>query len=84
MSHAMKSAGFVAFLANGERRVVCEGDALRSCEVAARQARDCGSVGKGKQAEPIIGGLVYCTWREPSVVMRFRCDPAGKSSKAED
>ena len=78
-----KSAGFVAVLASGERRVVCEGDTLTPIVDAAKLARQTGKIGKGKQAEPITGGLVYCTWREPSVVMRFRCDPAGQSGKTE-
>jgi hypothetical protein len=78
-----KSAGFIAELASGERRVVCEGDALRPIELLAREIRNAGQIGKDKQAEPITSGLVYCTWREPSVVMRFRCDNAGQSGKTE-
>lgn len=78
-----KSAGFVAVLANGERRVVCEGDTLTPIVDAAKLARQTGRIGKGKQAEPITSGLVYCTWREPSVVMRFCCEPAGKPGVTE-
>jgi hypothetical protein len=78
-----KSAVLVVMTAKGERRVVCEGDALRPIELLAREIRNAGQIGKGKQAEPITGGMVYCTWREPSVVMRFRCDNAGQSGKTE-
>jgi len=78
-----KSAGFIAELASGERRVVCEGDTLTPIMDAAKLARQTGRIGKGKQAEQITGGMVYCTWREPSVVMRFRCEPAGKPGAAE-
>ena len=78
-----KSAGFIAELASGERRVVCEGDVLTPILDAAKLARQSRRIGKGKQAEPITGGMVYCTWREPSVVMRFRCEPAGKSGATE-
>jgi hypothetical protein len=78
-----KSAVLVVMTAKGERRVVCEGDALRPIELLAREIRNAGQIGKGKQAEPITGGMVYCSWREPSVVMRFRCDPAGQSGKTE-
>ena len=62
--------------AGGKRRCVCEGVELRPVELAARAARDAGKIGEGKTAEPIVGGMVYCTWREPSVVMAFRCNPA--------
>ena len=78
-----KSAVLVVMTAKGERRVICEGDALRPIELLAREIRNAGQIGKGKQAEPITSGLVYCTWREPSVVMRFRCDNAGQSGKTE-
>jgi hypothetical protein len=78
-----KSAGFVAVLENGDRRVVCEGDTLTPILEVAKLARQTGRIGKGKQSEPITSGLVYCTWREPSVVMRFRCDNAGQSGKTE-
>jgi hypothetical protein len=78
-----KSAVLVVMTAKGERRVICEGDALRPIELLAREIRNAGQIGKGKQAEPITSGLVYCTWRDPSVVMRFRCDNAGQSGKTE-
>lgn len=78
-----KSAGLVVMLASGERRVVCEGDNLTPIVDAAKLARQTGKIGKGKSAEPITGGMVYCTWREPSIVMRFRCDTAGKSGETE-
>ena len=78
-----KSAVLVVMTAKGERRVVCEGDTLRPIELLAREIRNAGQIGKGKQAEPITGGMVYCTWREPSIVMRFRCDNAGQSGKTE-
>ena len=78
-----KSAGLIVVTESGDRRVVCEGDVLTPILDAAKLARQTGRIGKGKQAEPITGGMVYCTWREPSVVMRFRCDNAGQSGKTE-
>ena len=78
-----KSAVLVVMTTKGERRVVCEGDTLRPIELLAREIRNAGQIGKGKGAETITGGMVYCTWREPSIVMRFRCEPAGKPGATE-
>jgi hypothetical protein len=53
---------------------------IREMALAAQVA---GAVTVGGKQVKITGGIIIHTWANPSIVFRFRCEPAGKSGATE-
>ncbi len=65
----------------GERRIVAHDDCAVPVREAALAAQKSGSVKIDGKDVPIVGGFVVCSWREPCVTWRFRCEPAASKPK---
>jgi hypothetical protein len=65
----------------GERIIVTHDDCAVPVRESALAAQKSGSVKIDGKDVPIAGGFVVCSWRDPCVTWRFRCDPATTKTK---
>jgi len=76
MTTNSKIAVLVVETPQGVRHVVAHDACAVPIRQAALDAQASGAVDVDGKSTPIVGGFVVCSWREPCVTYRFRCDPA--------
>jgi hypothetical protein len=81
MGYQTKIALLIVDTASGTREIVKHDDCAASVREHALAAQSAGHVTMGGKVVPIVGGFVVCSWREPCVTFRFRCNPASKPKK---
>jgi len=76
MTSNSKIALLVVETPNGDRHVVAHGACAVPIKELAEDAQKLGAVKIDGATVPIVGGFIVCSWREPCVTWRFRCEPA--------
>jgi len=81
MTTSAKTALLIVDTDKGERMVALLSDDYAPVRETALAAQSSGAALIDGKTYPITGGFVLCSWRNPAVTFRFRCEPKAAKPK---